>query len=98
VRSNVFVKMLVAIAYFVTLRVGVGAVIVTLLRIVWPEIEVTGSGVIVVVAFAVVVIINVWVDAVDVEVTLWIILASEFLYRKIVHSRNPISGIRVRDC
>jgi len=69
VRSNVLVKMLVAIAYFVTLRVGVGAVIVTLLRIVWPEIEVTGSGVIVVVAFAVDVIVNVWVGAVDVEVT-----------------------------
>jgi hypothetical protein len=70
----------VAMAYFVTLRVGVGAVIVTLLSVVLPAIRVIGDGVIVVVVITVVMIVAVVGAKVEVLVTLWMMLVSKITY------------------
>lgn len=63
------VTQVVAIAYLVTVRVGVGAVTVTNGAVLFPEIRVTGGGVIVTVTCVVELTVTVMAGAVDVEVT-----------------------------
>lgn len=65
-----FVMMVVAMANLVMERVGVGAVTVTVGAVLFPEMMVTGDGVIVIVVCVVEVTVAVTVGAVDVEVIL----------------------------
>ena len=66
--AQVVVTQLVKIAYFVTVRVGVGAMVVTTGAVLLPEITTTGDGVMVSVTWVVEFMVIVIVGAVEVEV------------------------------